>query len=56
MPPVTEKRESVSFNDHIAHYIQADSRFMEGIRKGIEDCDAGRVQTWAEIKKELNIK
>ena len=57
MPIVKDgKREEVSLNDHLAEYIKADQEFMEGIRKGVKDCRAGRVQLWSEVKKELNIR
>ncbi len=57
MPEVKERtREEVSLNDHIADYIKADKEFMEGTRKGVQDCKAGRMLLWSEVKKELGIR
>ncbi|MBA7711709.1 hypothetical protein ES703_120675 [subsurface metagenome] len=56
MPAIIERKNHVSLNDHIAEYIKADKEFMDGIRRGVKDCKAGRVQLWSEVKKELHIK
>jgi len=56
MPVAVKKGEHVTLNDHIAEYIKADREFMEGIRRGVKDYKAGRVQLWSEVKKELGIK
>ena len=49
MPAIIERKNHVSLNDHIAEYIKADKEFMDGIRRGVKDCKAGRVQLWSEV-------
>lgn len=56
MPVIIERKGSVSLNDHIAEYIKSDIEFVKGIRKGVKDCKAGKVQLWSEVKKELNLR
>ncbi|MHB8084375.1 MAG: hypothetical protein ACYDHZ_00920 [Dehalococcoidia bacterium] len=31
------------------------AKFMDGVKKGVEDVKAGRVKPWDQVKKELHI-
>lgn len=39
----------------MANVIKADSVFVDGMRRGLEDLKAGRIQSWAQVRKELGI-
>jgi predicted transcriptional regulator len=53
---VQEGKESKTLNSQLANFIKSDREFVDGIKRGVKDCKAGRVQLWSEVKKELNIR
>ncbi len=53
MSPITKIKQQVSLNDHLAHYMKSDKKFMDGIKKGVQACDEGRKKRWTQIKQEL---
>ncbi len=56
MPAVIEGKSKISLNDHITNYVKDDREFMEGVKRGVADCRAGRKQLWSDVKRELHIK
>ena len=50
------QQPSLCLNDHIAHYMKSDEKFIEGIKKGVQACEAGRKKSWTQIKQELNLR
>ncbi len=52
MPTFTEKKK-IAFvsQEHLVNAMKSDKKFMEGIRKGVADCIAGRVRPWEEVQK-----
>lgn len=39
----------------MANLMRADSTFMDGLHRGLDDWKAGRVTPWVKVKKELGI-
>jgi predicted transcriptional regulator len=52
---VSKADTNIPFHDYLANYIKADKEFMDAVRRGLADCKKGRLEPWAQVKKELRI-
>ncbi len=49
-------RKNTFSKERLMAQLKSDPKFMDGIKRGVADCKAGRIRDWKEIKKELGIK
>jgi predicted transcriptional regulator len=52
----TKEQLKASSISKLVENLKADSRFMEGIKRGVADCKAGRMRDLEDVKRELGSK
>jgi hypothetical protein len=52
----TKEQLKMSSDKDLVEQLKSDPQFMEGIKRGVADCKAGRMRDLEDVKKELGIK
>ena len=45
----------MSFEDYIVDYIRDSTEFIRGVKRGLDDWEAGRVRSWDAVQASLNL-